>query len=193
MPQPAEVVEGLRRRDPAILRQVVEDNARKLYRAARGLGLSSDRADDLAQEVFLTFLNTLDRFEGRSEISTWLFGILYHKVQEQRRAVARDELNDPIDETFEARFDAAGNWIRPFAPPDRLAASREIAEALRECLDALPVLQRDVFQLRQVDELPAADVGTMLGRTVTHVGVLFHRARLRLQQCLDRKGWNPAS
>jgi RNA polymerase sigma-70 factor (ECF subfamily) len=189
----ADLIESLRRRDPAVLQQVVQDNARKLYRAARGMGLSSDRADDLTQEVFVTFLKTLDRFEGRSEVSTWLFGILYRKVHEQRRAAARDEMNDPIDEAFEARFDAAGNWIRPPAAPDRLTASAQMGESLRACLADLPPLQRDVFQLRQGEELSAAAVGAMLGRTVTHVGVLFHRARLRLQQCLEKKGWSPAS
>ena len=188
-----EIVERLRRRDPAVLRQVVEENARKLYRAARGMGLSSDRADDLTQEVFVTFLKTLERFEGRSEVSTWLFGILYRKVHEQRRSVARDEMNDPIDEAFDARFDQAGNWIRPLASPDQLTASVQIGESLRACLADLPPLQRDVFQLRQVAELSAAEVATMLDRTVTHVGVLFHRARLRLQQCLEKRGWSPAS
>ena len=188
----ADIVDSLRRRDPAALRAVVDENARKLYRAARGMGLSNDRAEDLTQDVFVTFLSTLDRFEGRSEISTWLFGILHHKVQEQRRASARDDLTDPIDETFEARFDAKGNWIRPPVPPDRLAASGQMTDALAGCLEHLPPLQREVFHLRQIEELPAAEVGNILDRTVTHIGVLFHRARLRLQHCLEQKGWSPA-
>ncbi|MEO7889723.1 MAG: sigma-70 family RNA polymerase sigma factor [Vicinamibacterales bacterium] len=187
-----DLVASLRRRDAVALRTVVDENARRLYRAARGMGFSNDRAEDLMQDVFVTFLHTLDRFEGRSAISTWLFGILHHKVQEQRRVAVRDEMSDPIDESFEARFDAAGNWIHPPVAPDRLAASAQMTEALRGCLDDLPSLQREVFHLRQIEELPAADVSHVLGRSVTHVGVLFHRARLRLQQCLEKKGWSPA-
>lgn len=156
------------------------------------MGLSSDRADDLTQEVFLTFLSTLDRFEGRSAISTWLFGILHHKVQEQRRASVRDDLSDPIDDLFESRFDAKGSWIRPPVAADRLAASNQMRNALQGCLEQLPPLQRDAFHLRQIEDLPAAEVSNILGRTVTHVGVLFHRARLRLQHCLEEKGWSPA-
>jgi RNA polymerase sigma factor (sigma-70 family) len=112
-------------------------------------------------------------------------------VLEQLRASARDERHDSIDESFEARFDADGRWARPPVPPDRLLASAEITVALRSCLDDLPPVQRAVFHLRQVEDLPAAQVGSVLGRTATHVGVLFHRARLRLQHCLEGKGWDP--
>jgi RNA polymerase sigma-70 factor (ECF subfamily) len=157
------------------------------------MGFSAAEAQDLAQDVFVTFLETLDRFEGRAKVSTWLFGILHHKAQERRRSQSRDDLHDPIDEAFESRFDAQGRWISPMVPPDRLAASDQVAAALAACLDGLPPSQREVFQLRQVEELSAADVSNIVGRTVTHVGVLFHRARLRLRDCLEKKGWSPAS
>jgi RNA polymerase sigma-70 factor, ECF subfamily len=57
------------------------------------------------------------------------------------------------------------------------------------CLAQLPDLQRFAFELRQVEALTAAEAGEVLGTTVTHVGVLLHRARTRLRECLGRKGW----
>ena len=153
------------------------------------MGFAASEAEDLSQEVFVTFLETIDRFEGRSTISTWLFGILHHKAQERRRAHAREALADSIDEDFEARFDDRGSWSRPPIQADRLVASSQTAEALRDCLAGLPEQHRDVFQLRQVEQLSAADVGEILGCTVNHVGVLFHRTRLRLRTCLEGKGW----
>lgn len=93
----------------------------------------------------------------------------------------------------DARFDAKGNWIAPMVAPDRVVASEQAAAAISECLEGLPPLYREVFQLRQVEELSAADVSKIVGRTVTHVGVLFHRARLRLRDCLDGKGWGANS
>jgi RNA polymerase sigma-70 factor (ECF subfamily) len=56
----------------------------------------------------------------------------------------------------------------------------------------LPPLQQEVFHLRQVEGLSAAEVGGIVRRTVTHVGVLLHRARLRLRDCLDGRGWGPS-
>lgn len=179
----------LRARDAQTLHEVVDQHARKLYRAARGLGYSASEADDLTQEVFVTFLESLDRFEGRSSVSTWLFGILHHKVQERRRAVVRDRQADPIDEVFEACFDAHGSWTKPPLAADRLAASGQVSSALSECLERLPDQQRAVFHFREVEGLSAADVGQLVGCTANHVGVLFHRARTRLRGCLEGKGW----
>lgn len=187
------VLDRLRRRDPDALREIVDAHARPLYRAARGMGFAIEEAEDLAQDVFVTFIETLDRFEGRAQIGTWLFGILHHKIQERRRSRVRDELQDPIDTAFETQFDMRGNWIRPPAAPDRAASASEAREAIRECLEGLPPLQREVFQLRQVEDLSAADVGNVLAQTVTHIGVLLHRARMRLRACLEGKGWTSSS
>lgn len=182
-------LDQLRARNAQALHDVVEQHARRLYRSARAMGFSASEADDLSQEVFVTFLETLDRFEGRSRISTWLIGILHHKVQERRRAVARDERADSIDEVFEAAFDANGSWITPPMSADRLAASNQVSAALTECLDGLPDQQRAVFHFREVEGLSTSEVSELIGCTGNHVGVLFHRARTRLRACLERKGW----
>lgn len=183
-----DLLEGLRARTPAAIREVVDAQGRRIYRAARGLGFSPSDAEDLAQEVFLTFLETLDRFEGRSAVGTWLFGILHHKALERRRSHAREESTPELDEAFEKRFDADGSWLRPPVEADRLLESRQAGEMLRDCLEGLPAQQREVFQLRQVEELSAVAVAGIVGCTTNHVGVLLHRARLRLRACLDRKG-----
>ncbi|NOT27186.1 MAG: RNA polymerase sigma factor [Acidobacteria bacterium] len=179
----------LRRRDPETLRSVVDEQGRRLYRAARGMGYSTQEAEDLVQDVFVTFIGSLERFEGRAQVGTWLFGILHHKSQERRRTVSREELNDPIDDVFESQFDARGHWVRPPIAPDRQATAHETARAIQACLEGLSPVQRDVFQLRQVEELSAAEVCKISGQTVTHIGVLFHRARMKLRECLERKGW----
>ncbi|MBI4520333.1 MAG: RNA polymerase sigma factor [Gemmatimonadetes bacterium] len=181
------LIDGLRARDPVALHGAVNQHARRIYRTARGMGFSASEAEDLSQEVFVTFLETIDRFEGRSTISTWLFGILHHKAQERRRSYTRDALADSIDDVFEARFDDRGSWSRSPIQADRLVASHQTAEALRDCLTGLPEQHREVFQLRQVEDLSAAEVGGILGCTINHVGVSFHRTRIRLRACLEGK------
>ena len=110
------VLERLRRREPDALREIVDEHARPLYRAARGMGFAIEEAEDLAQDVFVTFFETLGRFEGRAQLGTWLFGILHHKVQERRRSHARDELHDSIGAVFEAQFDSRGVSRRKRGP-----------------------------------------------------------------------------
>lgn len=153
------------------------------------MGHSAADAEDLVQDLFVTFLATLDRFEGRSSVYTWLFGILLRKSQERGREREKDARHDSIEEEWAANFDAAGTWVRPPLDPDRALQSREAREAIGDCLPRLAAAQRDVFLLRVVEEISAAEAGKILGLTVTHIGVLLHRARLHLRGCLRHKGW----
>jgi RNA polymerase sigma-70 factor (ECF subfamily) len=179
----------LRQRDPEALAQAVRDHARMLFRAARGLGFAEPEAEDLVQEVFATFLDRLDSFEGRSHLRTWLFGILHRKAMERRRASAIEERSDPIDQVFESRFDATGHWSKPPADLERLFLSKELGELIRGCMEALPVNQREAFVLREVEGFETEEICKILNVTVTNFGVLLHRARARLRECLEAKGW----
>jgi DNA-directed RNA polymerase specialized sigma24 family protein len=71
-------------------------------------------------------------------VGTCLFGILYRKAKEHRRAHAREAPSDALDDAFEARFKADGSWREPPIPADRLVAAGQTAVALRECLAGLP-------------------------------------------------------
>jgi RNA polymerase sigma-70 factor (ECF subfamily) len=179
----------LRQREPEALAQAVRDHARTLFRAARGLGFAEPEAEDLVQEVFATFLERLDGFEGRSHLRTWLFGILHRKALERRRASAVDERTDPIDEVFESRFDEKGDWSRPPADLERLFLSKELGELIRGCMEGLTVNQREAFVLREVEGFETGEICKILDVSVTNFGVLIHRARARLRECLEAKGW----
>jgi RNA polymerase sigma-70 factor (ECF subfamily) len=185
----AAFLERLRRRDPDALAEAVHDHARPLLRAAKALGFAEQEAEDLVQDVFITFLERLDSFEGRSQLRTWLFGILHRKTLERRRALITDDRMDPIDEVFESRFDANGKWTRPPGDLERLMLSKEIGELIRGCMDGLPVNQREVFVLREVEGLETGEICKILEVSVTNFGVLMHRARARLRECLEAKGW----
>ena len=190
VPISAAFLERLRCRDPDALAEAVHDHARPLLRAARGLGFTEQDAEDLVQDVFKTFIERLDSFEGRSQLRTWLFGILHRKALERRRASVVDDRMDPIDEVFESRFDAKGNWTRPPADLERLMLSKEIGELIRSCMEGLPVNQREAFVLREVEGFDTGEICKILDVSVTNFGVLMHRARARLRECLEAKGWS---
>ena len=151
------------------------------------MGFGREEAEDLVQEVFLTFLETLDRFEGRSRTRTWLFGILHRKALERRRSQSRERQKDPIDEVMESRFDSRGNWVRPPVDLQRLIESRELGEAIKDCMGDLTVPQREVFVLRDMQDLESEEICKILGVTRTNMFVLIYRARGRLRECLEKK------
>ena len=93
----------IRERDAEAIQLVVRLYLGQIFRAALGAGLDAQRAEDVAQSTFTTFIETAQRFEGRSHVRTWLFGILYKKVAEARRAAGRDLQTDDIDQVVEQR------------------------------------------------------------------------------------------
>jgi RNA polymerase sigma-70 factor (ECF subfamily) len=185
----SDLVPRLRNRDPETLDSLVRENSRPLYRAARGMGFREDEAEDLVQDVFATFLTTTQRFQGRSQVRTWLFGILHHKTLERWRQKEQESQHDPIDDLFESQFDAKGNWAEPPRDLLRLMESRELGEAIAGCLEGLPASQREAFVLREVEGLETAEICKILEVSATHMGVLMHRARNRLRECLEGRGW----
>ncbi len=178
----------VRAKDPEALQAVVQAYVGQILRAARGAGLDTQQAEDVTQTTFATFLETAPRFEGRSHVRTWVFGILYRKVAEARRAHLRDQQVDDIDAVVDRRFDANGNWMRPPRRPDAYVYGAKLRERIEECLESIRLQQRMAFVLREVEDLGTAEICKILDVTRTNLGVLLYRARNRLRECLESKG-----
>lgn len=183
-----EFLTRLRANETTAIEAVVQAYLAQILRAARGAGLDAQQAEDVTQSVFLTFMEGIHRFEGRSHVRTWLFGILYRKIAEIRRSVKRENEQDPIDGVMEQRFDASGRWVRPPVEADREVLDAEIRTHLAECLDGVPDRQRMAFHMREVEELATDEICNILEVTGTHLGVLLFRARNRLRECLEKRG-----
>ena len=170
------------------LEAVVRAYLAQVVRAARGAGFTAPQAEELAQETFATFVETARRFEGRSHVRTWLFGILYRKMAEARRALGRDRQTDDIDAVMESRFDARGRWRQPPRAADDLIYAEQVRRGIGECLDEAPLAQRTAFVLREVEELPTPEICKILEVSSTNLGVMMYRVRNRLRTCLEAKG-----
>ena len=190
-PSNPDVAAQIRASDQAAIQTVVETYLAQILRAARGAGLDAQQAEDVTQATFTTFIEAAPRFEGRSSVRTWLFGILYKKIAEARRARQRDRQMDAIDEAFERRFDASGTWSTPPQAVDTDLHHQEVATEIFACLDAAPLRQTLTFILREVEELSTEDICNVLGITRTNLGVMLHRIRNRVRDCLESKGVQP--
>lgn len=183
-----EFLDRLRAGDPGANRDVVHAYLAQIVRAARGAGLRPEEAEDVAQSTFVTFLEAVGRFEGRSHIRTFLFGILYKKIAETRRRLARDNRADAIDNVMESRFRPDGRWLKPPRPIDSRFHDIEVRRQIDDCLEGLPLQQRMAFVLREVEGLLTEEARKILEVTRTNFGVLLYRARNRLRECLESKG-----
>ncbi len=185
--------ERIRTRDPESLETVVRQQLPILLRGARAAGLSLSAAEDAVQATFLTFLRRCHEFDGRARVGTWLFGILIRKVAETRRGLAREDPVEDIDQIVESRFDASGRWVRPPRGPDAELARNEILRHLSECLEGLSARQRLAFALREIEGQSPEEVCKALEVSRNNLGVLMFRARNRLRECLEQKGFEGSS
>ncbi len=183
-----EFLDRLPRRDRAALTELVEAYLPQLLRAGQGMGFSPDESEDLAQSVFTAMIEGLDRFQRRSHIRTFIFGIFYHKVSEHLREKQKAQQHDPIDEVMESKFDAQGNWRQPPADIEKQLLDQEAGEIIQECLETIPQSQRIAFYLREVEEMTTPEICKEMGISATNLGVLLFRARNRLCECVEKKG-----
>jgi len=177
----------LRQRDESTLQRLVQSYLPQIYRAARGAGLNVQDAEDVAQNTFVTFMEKIDTFEGRSHVRTWLFGILYRKVSETRRSTQQDERAEDIDDVMESRFKTNGFWAQPPRATDGTLYDEEVREHLDDCLDGVSTEQRLAFILREVDELESEEICETLSVSRSNLGVLLYRGRNKLRECLERR------
>lgn len=180
--------ERIRRSDPEALESVIRSCLPGLRRTARAAGLPHDRADDAVQAALVTFVEKASEYDGRARATTWIHGILFRKIREQRRGVVRDDADD-IDQVVESRFDQNGRWARPPSCPLVDLARGQFREHLRGCLESVPDQQRLAFNLKEVEGFTTAEVCKILEVSANNLGVILYRARNRLRECLEARGF----
>jgi RNA polymerase sigma-70 factor (ECF subfamily) len=146
-------------------------------------------AEDAVQEALLAALAGEAGFAGRSNLRTWLTGILKHKIVDAIRRAGRETALAPEEEEFEALFDGRGHWVEmPAAWPDPDASleQKQFFSALEECLARLPAKTAQAFMMREHLGFETGDICKELGVTPTHCWVLLYRARMALRRCLEQ-------
>ncbi|HZV61799.1 MAG TPA: sigma-70 family RNA polymerase sigma factor [Methylophilaceae bacterium] len=162
-----------------------------LYRFALARLKNPELAEDVVQETLLAAIQGA-KFSGKSNVRTWLTGILKHKIidtfcrqQHEMPLPDDDELGDAEIDDF---FDARGRWIdRPGEwelPTDELE-QKQFLQTLQACINRLPESLAQVFMLREVHEEETTEICSQLGITASNAWVMLHRARLSLRQCLE--------
>ena len=154
-------------------------------RVARQYVPSLAVAEEVVQETWLAVIEGIDRFEGRSSVKTWLFGIVMNiarkrGVKEQRSIPfsTADEREPAIDPSRFRRFRKAGTWKQPPDPwpdPESQAVVREELDVVQHAIDGLPDAQREVITLRDVVGCTAAEVCDALEISEGNQRVLLHR------------------
>jgi len=181
-------VAQLRKGDRDAMGRVVALYLPQTLRAARASGLQAQESEDVVQSAFATFIEKMPEFEGRSRVRTWLFGILYRKILEFGRQAGRSRQFDDLEDVDRSRFHPDGTWARPPQPADMAVYRREVGKHINDCMESIPSKQRLAFVFREVESMETMEICEILGVTSSNFGVLIHRARNQLRDCLEAKG-----
>ena len=164
------------------LEEIVRLHLPSLRRYLASLGVHTDLIDDLAQDVFLEVLQSLDRYDESRPFRSWLFGIARNLVRREfskskREARVRGGVTTQV--MSEHRL-TAGTEAHSLA-------SMQAAYALKVCMGKLPDRTRQIIAMRFEGRAKSADIADEMRMTATAVRSVLMRARNALRQCIETR------
>ncbi len=144
----------------------------EVYSYVMTLVKNAGLAEEITQEVFFKALKTKKPYEGKASEFTWLCAIAKNTAADAMRKASRmQELSEDIP------FD--GNV-------EHVLEDAETTLKIHRILHAMEEPYKEVFQLRVFGELSFAQIGKIFGKTENWARVTYHRARLKIQERMER-------
>lgn len=158
---------------------LVETYETSVYRLALRMCGNAHDAEEVTQEAFLAAWKGLPAFRGESKFSSWLYQLTSNAAIDFLRREKRHRGATPIEE--EVDLAAPGT-------PQQAAEEAELREALQQALDALTPEHRQIFLLRQMQQMSYEEIGRLLGLESGTVKSRLSRAKKQLRQILTQRG-----
>src|SRR5260370_6489222 len=186
----------LRAGDDSVLSELVRRDHGPLLRLALVFLPSEALAEEVVQDTWTAVVEGLTSFEGRASFKTWIFQMLTHRAKTCLRREARsvpfsalkpcDWDEAAVDQT---RFVSDGHWAEPprsftDESPEKQLIRKEAISCLERALRQLPLNQRAVVTLRDVQGMGSDEVCNILGIRETNERARLHRSRSKLRRAL---------
>jgi RNA polymerase sigma-70 factor (ECF subfamily) len=135
-------------------------------------------AEDLVSEVFFDVWRQSDRFERRSQVSTWLMAIARNKALSTLRKRASEQLDEEVAEFIEDPSDS----------PEIMMQKQERSEILRKCLEQLSPAHREIIDLVYYHEKSIEEVAEIIAVPTNTVKTRMFYARKRIGELMAARG-----
>ena len=176
--------------------ELVRPYERRVYAAALAILRNETDAEDVAQEAMLKAFANIRQFRAEARFSTWLIQITVNEALMRRRR-ERTVVMEGIDGHRSGRGEEKGDYTpRDFADwreiPSEALERKEVRQKLAEALGTLDRKYREVFVLRDMEQLNIQETAEALGISVASVKTRLLRARLMLRDLLAggwEQGW----
>lgn len=178
MQSDGELVRRVAGGDKAAIRLLFHRHHARVFRFVARQTRSEAMADDIANEVFLELWRQAGKFEGRSEVSTWLLGIARFKALSALRKRSESELDENEAEAIADTSD----------DPEMAAMKDSKAVLIRRLVDGLPAEHRIVIDLAYYQGRSVIEIGEVLSIPVATVKTRMFYARKKLGEALQAAG-----
>jgi RNA polymerase sigma-70 factor, ECF subfamily len=169
---------------PSTAEEVFRAYGPRVYSVALGMLANVADAEDVVQEVLLQVVRKLNTFRGEASLSTWLHRITVNAVLLHRRKQAtckERQAQHPLDQYL-------GEGDAPARPgsrsPPQEALGRELRERIDQAIASLPRIYREVYVLGDLEGLSNAEIGELLGLSLSAVKSRLHRGRQMMRSAL---------
>jgi RNA polymerase sigma-70 factor (ECF subfamily) len=184
-PAELELIRKICAGEKAFFYELIKPHEKAVYRAAFAILRNEHDAEDVAQEAMLKALANLASFRSEAKFSTWLLQITINEARMRLRKDRRGQY-ESLDEGSETD---EGDYIpRDFADwrdiPSEAFSQRRLREALQQAIASLAPKYREVFVMRDVQQLNIAQTAEALGITQASVKTRLLRARLQMRDAL---------
>jgi RNA polymerase sigma-70 factor (ECF subfamily) len=182
--------------------ELIRPYERSVYLMALSYMKNEADAEDVAQEAIVRGFRKLSSFRAESKFSTWLISITINEARTRlrRQALVRMESLDQLDEGKRISPALLRDWREI---PSEVIERDEVRNLIQQAVAQLPDVYRQVFLLRDVEELTTSETAEALNISIPSVKVRLHRARMMLQKQLapqlrtvnrtSKRGWLPWS
>lgn len=173
-----DLLAALKRKDKQAFSTLVELYSAKIYQLALKMSGNPQDAEDVLQETFLKAMRSVEKFEGRSSLLTWLYRIAVNEslMLIRKRKPELDLTSHPDEEEIEYP-----NLVGDCCLPERELLTREARVFLDQAIQRLPEILRVVFVLRDIESLSIKETAEALELSEENVKIRLLRARLRLR------------
>ena len=164
--------------DKAAFEQLVIRHQDLVFSLAYKLTGNREMANDVAQEAFIRAWKAIEKFRGDSTFSTWIYRITVNTAWTLRKkAKKHNTLN--IDDTYEPIV------IDEKKDPELVAINSDLSSVLVNALDKIPIEQRIIVELKNIEGRSHKEIADYLDISVTAAKVRLHRAHQKLRQILE--------
>ena len=174
----AELVKKSQLGDKNAFEELVRRHQELVFSLAYKLTGNRELANDVAQEAFIRAWKAIQKFRGDSTFSTWIYRITVNTAWTLRKK-AKKHYSLNIDDTQEPVV------IDEKKDPEFLAINSDLSAVLKKALDQIPVEQRIIVELKNIEGRSHKEIAEYLDISVTAAKVRLHRAHQKLRLILE--------